>query len=1419
MPIATRNQLTFGGGVNAVAPAHLIGPDQVATATNLDFSVEQGAARARRGFQTAASDSFSHFAVFKSYATSDITHGALYTAHLASNGGGTAGFGRYSVTNNTLGAYTSLQPTSDNLTQFGKYRQYTYVAGGTGMYKDDGTNVTQWLKQVPPAPSVTLNTGVAKHIIAATDSLTFLEGTGTLSGGTNTCIGDATTGRSSMLKVANIDLSVIGSFATDTLGVLYANIGFSDPQNVYRVSMDFAVDSVTLGTSTVTTGTVTSTVTAITTGFNNYFHGEYLPNIGRSLQSAAPTVDQLTGAAQQNSSGTAVSQQQIATIQSIINTNQTNPLTNINFSANSLAKTAIPKTQFQFVGTWTGTTTADAWAAVKAVRVTIESYTTAQTTIFTTLDIIGDTGHPLTDMNIGYTWYQTWAEIDTNGNIIGESAASPPAGPFQCVSANAVVVSTGTVTGSIAGITHVITYRQGGYTQAPYQVSTQSIGTATFTDSMSDIDQLLLNIPMVINVIQPSNLGPYSIISSEAFYDRMYIAAANQIRWSEIGRPDQFVITNNAILSDPGDNIVGMVVWPPGLIIVTYRSVYEITGSVFEGQNADFVIQKAAPRRGSVAPLSICRTPYGIPLVNYDGITMYQPGAGVDADVPWITEQIGDAFRGASQFDPAGLEGSRIPGINGNLFKAAASYTEGKLYLAVPTGTSAFNNTVFVMDFHRQKCWWYQYMDVQAGTGIACNSLYWDFFDNDLLAGSTNGMIQLETFVSEQFGSNNSTVPIPWNFQTRQWTVNRDTLVENLAIEYTGGAFEVDAIYDGTTTVTLGTCSSSSKTYAHLPMNGVVENNLAFAFTQITTSGTGTSATVANYQPHTAVYGVTFDSIEQPEKVHFYQNDYYDNGYAGDKLWDVVFFDLGMLQANTAPGTDGTSTISATGTVTAVTFIDGVAVMTNTIVGTGTPSAGRNTYTFSFPAETYGEIAYTTLTSTATGTQTASTMGYFKVWDLRYECRNEPARTTVWRTTIESLDEAICDAYDVDINPNGTVLATCYVDNTATQTNTITGTKRQSYTYKIPVETYGRTIFVLYNTTGAYFKHYNTWFHRRPEPDRWTNYVSSRVSTQEQHFDAHEVDVNPLGNTVLGTAFIDGTAYGTFTYTGSLRERFVNAFPPETYGRTTWTQFSVSTATDTNLNPTGGRFKYFADHFIGTLEPDKLTQVQKILPPWPSEHYVKTWIAELNPLGTCTGVFMVDGFAINTSTFTGTIREVFNVGLDINPIGLGVVPLETATAVEVRYTGAGGTGLFKHYATAIESDPKPFGKTSFAMAYKKIGGASQIDMARFWAIDIEVPAGQNCLLTSVWDIDGNPGFTTNTLTFMNGSRTFLDRIPFPPGGRGRLFQQRILTNIPVKIWSSSMDEERIGVKGFTRTSIPGTPIASSYSGVQYSERL
>lgn len=95
-------------------------------------------------------------------------------------------------------------------------------------------------------------------------------------------------------------------------------------------------------------------------------------------------------------------------------------------------------------------------------------------------------------------------------------------------------------------------------------------------------------------------------------------------------------------------------------------------------------------------------------------------------------------------------------------------------------------------------------------------------------------------------------------------------------------------------------------------------------------------------------------------------------------------------------------------------------------------------------------------------------------------------------------------------------------------------------------------------------------------------------------------------------------------------------------------------------------------------------------------------------------------------------------------------------------------------------------------------------------MDIEGPS--LATFTTTWIIDGT-AFATNTLIFgnvdagekFNVVRNYMDQIPFPPGGRGYLFQQQITSTLPFKVWRASLDIERIGIKGLSRVTMNGTP--------------
>jgi hypothetical protein len=160
-----------------------------------------------------------------------------------------------------------------------------------------------------------------------------------------------------------------------------------------------------------------------------------------------------------------------------------------------------------------------------------------------------------------------------------------------------------------------------------------------------------------------------------------------------------------------------------------------------------------------------------------------------------------------------------------------------------------------------------------------------------------------------------------------------------------------------------------------------------------------------------------------------------------------------------------------------------------------------------------------------------------------------------------------------------------------------------------------------------------------------------------------------------------------------------------------------------------------------------------------------------------------------------------------------VYTCSTLTLVGTNFVSAPTS--FRHYNTNFEFEAKPYGKLAWLVTYKKAGGASQADMARYYAMDLE--GMENGTVTNSWIIDGTL-FSTDTLIFGSNSdagengvrvRNYMDRVPFPPGARGYLFQQEITSTQPFKVWRASLDFDRIGLKGLSRVTQNGSPVEGS----------
>jgi hypothetical protein len=1504
-------------GVNAQAAPHLIGEDQVATATNIDFSLERGAASVRKGSElyrsTASAAKVQR--IFRFFNNASNVDGSPY--YMGDQTGSI-----YQGSSTLTKLYTGL--ATANEMAFGAFGDFVFAApdDGTAQVKHDGTSTQfiDWLKEKPSsAPTITLATVTP---LAVSTAFSINAGSGTYTGGVGTASSTGTSYRVEILgDVTSTNLSTnsveIGDYGVDTL-----EIQIDNPELVTRLSRDYSIGD---------------------TNFTNYYHTEMDIDFNDPALAGLELMidDEVATATDSNIPLDEETRDQVS--ESIKRTIRI-PVTRISQGLGYNAW-SIPRPNFEFVGHYTSTSGVLGWENIGKVRIVVEADGPIVVN-WKNWKVYGNKDHPLNDVNVGYQWWQTYATIDGDGNIIGESAPSSPTDRYQCQFSKAVVTNTATLTSTANDITHVLWYRQGGLMKDAYCVGSSAIGTATHTDTLNDVQALMRQRQMPRNMYSRGTL-PFNVTSiSDPFYSRLFIAGENELIWSLPNQPDTFPKTSRTKVSHKGDNVQGLVVWNNALVIVNRDSIYELVGTEFEGRNANWILQRQGSPHGSKAKRTICRTPYGIPILDYDGIYMYQPGQGESVLLDWAMHAIQDAFGGTQAFDPVYQKGDRIPAINKSyLQNSCAAFANNKLYLAVPTGNNSLPDFVFILDFLTQKVWWYTYY-------ANITSMYWDPIDNRMLAGTDVGQIIKLEASSTDVNDAGAQQPIVWKVQTRQWTVPSDTLLENVWLEHRGGDGNniLSVTYDyGISTSPIGTYTGTGKNWNIPPLSGTFAKALQFTIIG-TQAGTNTS-TVA----HQALYQLGWEGIQHPKRIQYWRTDHEVAGAPTEKQWNVHVADLEIL--------NGTST--ATTTVLGTVYVDEAVVMTNTYTGVGSTSGRQVSYN-AFPPETYGDLAYTVYRVTGTAPPVDQV---FKHWQTNYHTNPEPARVNFFKSDVHSLDENICDAFDTDLNPNGTVTAISYVDNTALSTATITGTKRQSYTFALPNETYGRTIYVT--MTGTAFKPYNVWFHLRPEPDRWSNFVSDREIGEEAIFDVAYFDINPLTstNTVTAVAYVDGVAVATHTITGgTLRRVEQKTLPNETYGKVSWVNYTCATgqkakhfatwftkrpepprvanyvtdredgeqsifdAVDCIINPLGttslvayvdnvavgtytatgtqrqsytfalpnntfgrtgyvvyspaslfkhyktwfhrrpepdvwsnhvsdkqagdeqwlhtlesvmdclggtvyatamvdgiavwtytmtgsgqrsyvhtlpatmyGRamytiyngsgttkFKYYGENWEGTPEPDRVTIAETPVHPFPSNQYLRTWLVDMNPLGTATGVIYVDNTILTTATFTGTYRQTFRVGLDVT----STLNIQKGATLRAMYTGAS----LKHYNTEFDTEAKPFGKQTWAISYKKMGGASQIDMARFWALEAEVPNDGTATLTSVWDVDGR-AFHTNTITLTG--REWLDRIPFPPDGRGYLFQQRLYSNVPIEIYKSTLDVMQVGVKGLVRRSVSG----------------
>jgi len=885
------------------------------------------------------------------------------------------------------------------------------------------------------------------------------------------------------------------TYTIGAFGVDYFLLGLTNPSVVTRVSRDASIGD---------------------TSFTNYWHAETtLDEIANNPADSIAQTLQVTATSQlQNlQRSTAIRQPQLGVISK-------SQLLSFPHLVGGVMAWKVNRTDYQLVGSTIATPD---WTNIKAVRIVIE--TTGQcTAVLGSWQTFGDAGFCLSDTTTGYSYCYTLARLE-NGLPVAEGGPSPFSSPKKCQGAAAglTIGFIGAPYTNLQGVTHYGIYRQGGVLNDAYLVdyfaiNNQGISNAIYSDySYSDAE--IINNPSLTRNLWTSwpTAGVNAV--SEPWQDRVFLGTGNQLFWSLPGQPNTIQQESQTTVSNTGDPIQGFSAWGP-LVIVNQNSVYEMDGTVFEGPAQDWTLRKSGSRRGSAASKTIIKTPKGILLFGYDGMSLYYPGYGVDTPLDWVYNKIGDAWKGTSVLDPAAQKGYRVPAFNIPLLgQACATYGDGKIYLAAPTfksfGDPTLNNTVFVFDLVLERVWYYEYP-------YTINSLFWDFVNNRLVAGLMDGrIVQLEQGLTDPNGF------VQWGFRTKTWASPLDILIEGASVEAeASNGIEVRGSLDSVLN-TMGTLTNTTRGWTPQPLAGQVVNNLAFEFfgTQEGTLGQKVS-------------GLQWSAIVQPPKVTYWRTDFDPSGDPStEKIWDCNFTEIAIQ--GSAP-------------VIGVTFVDNVPVMTNTYPA---PSSGQNyayegrasnlvgpvTLPKAYPNEILGNISYTTYTVGSGGT--------FQIFNSWNQTRPEPPRVLQYVSSkISAPSDSTIKTWVNEVHPlHGTITATLMVDGHAVAINTMTGDFRKSYEFGEPNVTVGNTVWVVYNASTP-FKWYKTDFELEPRPFNKTTWVLTYKRpggvTQLDMARFNSLDLEGFG-TVTSTWRADGVPVLTNTVVVSGRQFFdVLSFPP-----------------------------------------------------------------------------------------------------------------------------------------------------------------------------------------------------------------------------------------------------------------------------------
>ncbi len=1118
--MATHEQFSFGGGLNAARAADKLAEGEVAAAVNIDFGREEGAAALRRGTHRRWSLSGEVRRIFRNY-NNPYDYGASPYYFATSNG----------IYRSIGGVTTQIRPTGAQHPAFGSWREWTLIANGNEYWADNGTSLREWVGQAPGAPPQAAAQWLPPLNLAQ-GGWTVVQGT--LVEETGGVITIEAADRQVVVDVVAVPQS--GNLTTNAgepigdFGIHYLDLMLSDPGVVTLITQDYSPGSADFSQGSL--------------------HAELRPGDSAEMmgwsEAVVETLPDESGEAREEAIDA-------------LRRNLRAPRSMFPTMANVWSVWAVARPQFELTNR---SATPAGWSNIGRIRITIQA-NDAFTVKLRNFHVAGAATYPLNDPVTGYTWWETWAEQDASGNIIRESAPSPASAPLRIQGGQASLTLSTAPSGTYHGYTHRCIYRQGGLMRDAHRVAVVPLAQTAVVDAMSDVDAVFE--PVLERDIHSRATFPGNVTAiSEPYMGRIFMAHRNIVMWSEPNRPDVFRKDAWTMVSHSGDEVQALIVWGNSLFVINRDSVYELTGTDFSA-DGDWRLYRTPCRYGTLSRYVPVRTPYGIPLMTNDGLIFYQPGSGGEARLPWVDGRIGPAW----SYVPNDRLAQHRPGTGGRTW---AAWTSNRLYLAIEP-----SYYVYVIDFLHETVYYYNYPFLTM-----CG--FYDLEGMLLAGTPAGSVMELETTTTLDATDAGQWVAITGQLRTRTWTWAAPSRLMNISADCRGtvsitameaggtlvkiadvsgaarhrttptmSGVEGDALYfdvtlqDGgvlygiewdryeepLTTLYVRTPYATAKTEMHYQLAKLtvdtfggdvnvqlfVDGEEALTTTvahagngpatiPLTLSARGwTAYAILHASAPFRFYDLEWDGTPEPPRVSQYETPLEDFG--------------GEVELKTLE-----TTLDCLGnTVTAELLIDSQPIATYTFTGDGVKG-----YAAAAPLVAYGGAFNHPFGRTAQVRYTAAS-GTFKHYKTWYGVVREPSRVRHWRTETQWwADDQEVQALEWSAEGFGqTLTIDVYVDSVKRATFQVTAQGHVGGTLAMPSTLIGRSAHAIV-TAAAPFKPYAFTWRTRTVPPRVTRWrTEDKVWPSPARLRTVAAAIDPMGGTVTAAVIVNGQTVHTET--------------------------------------------------------------------------------------------------------------------------------------------------------------------------------------------------------------------------------------------------------------------------------------------------